>query len=199
MPTTTLDRLTDQATEAIRRVAQADGTDDYTPAAREAAEVLVDARGLFTAPDGRPDWRGRSWDYRQWVGGLYGPAGVPPAEAQRIQAAIRYHVSNVLRDRLDAEELQEVGLQPESARNRAGAQRAENAAILRAVTGTGLAERDVLLALTAAENLLERLDRDDVEDLPARRRSKAEETLAAILAEANRLTGRRAPRKRVSN
>lgn len=84
---------------------------------RELATVLVDLRKRFKRND-KPDIAGRSQDYRNTVAKMYEDAGVPADSASNIQAAIRYHIGNVLREKFTEEQLAEAGLSTEGPRDR---------------------------------------------------------------------------------
>jgi hypothetical protein len=153
-----LDRLARDAAAALAQGAHGD-PNDRAQAYRHAAEVLVAAREHFLTDAGEPDWLGRTYAYRVWAGNVYGLSGVSGDERLRTQAAVRYHVGNVLRDRLDEATLADLDLRDESPRERSASQRAERTALLKAVTGSssGFAGLDALRALTAVAALLERL------------------------------------------
>ncbi len=80
-----------------------------TMAARAAAVALVDARPHFQMRDGSPDLLGRSAEYREFVTRAQDEAGVPRDDRASVQAAIRYHVSPLLRER-HAKEVEALGL-----------------------------------------------------------------------------------------
>jgi hypothetical protein len=70
----------------------------------QLAEVVVEVRSQFWDEElNQPDWRGKTWDYRQFIGEMYAAAGIPPDSVTTIQGSLRYHVGNVLRERLQAE------------------------------------------------------------------------------------------------
>lgn len=76
---------------------------------RRAAEALVSLRQQFEF-DGRPDWTGRSIEYRDIIERLYRQAGVPADSEGGMQANLRYHLGNVLREVAPAEDLQALGI-----------------------------------------------------------------------------------------
>lgn len=85
-------------------------TDTY----RKLAGVIVDLRKRFPNSKGTgPDWRGTTQEYRDAAGRMYEAAGVPADSLSGMQAAIRYHIGNVLRERLTEKELLDAGLQAE--------------------------------------------------------------------------------------
>lgn len=81
------------------------------------AKVVVALRANFRTEDG-VDWGGRSWEYRQTVGAMYAAAGVPPDSQSNIQASLRYHVGNLLREAVPARELEAAGLRTDSPKAR---------------------------------------------------------------------------------
>ena len=154
---------------------------------REIAERLVDLRELFTTDQGDPDWRGQSWEYRQAVSEVYEMAGVKSDQLVTVAAAIRYHIGNVLRDRLDPDDLANIGLTKVSPRERSNERRAKQAEMLARVRGS---ERlDVLRALAATLAMLQQVDLSDLKTATVRQRRDAKvllndiETKARILRE----------------
>jgi hypothetical protein len=87
------------------------------------AKVVVALRANFRTSDGDVDWSGRSWDYRQAVGEMYASAGVPPDSQSNIQASLRYHVGNLLREAVPAQDLEAAGLRTDSPKERMNAAR----------------------------------------------------------------------------
>lgn len=95
-----------------------------TEAYRRLAGVIVDLRKRFpNSKDTGPDWRGSTQAYRDAVATMYEQSGVPTDSASNMQAAIRYHIGNVLRERLTPEELTEAGLSVEGPLDRSRAAR----------------------------------------------------------------------------
>jgi hypothetical protein len=91
-----------------------------TPLLRGLARDFVTLRGEFRDDEGTTDWRGKTWDYRTFVGELYDASGVDHEVRYKLQTGLRYHVSNELRKQVPADELDEVGLITSSARTRQG-------------------------------------------------------------------------------
>ena len=89
-----------------------------SPEFRRVADILVELRSRYTTPDGTPDWAGNSFAYRQIVADIYSKAGLPADGQSSIKASIRYHVGNALRERINAEELEDAGLIAETPRQR---------------------------------------------------------------------------------
>lgn len=86
----------------------------------KAAQYAVRLREKFPDPyDHRnPDWAGRSRAYRRQMTVVYREAGLPEDPHLPVKTALRYHIGEVLRETLDAEALESVGLQPHSQRQR---------------------------------------------------------------------------------
>lgn len=92
-----------------------------TDVLRELAKVVVHTRSKFQDETGLPDWAGRTWDYRVFIGEMYSEAGVPVDSQDGVQAALRYHVGNLLREIAPPGELEQLGLKalPPRARGKA--------------------------------------------------------------------------------
>lgn len=103
----------------LRRAHTTDSREVRSRALRVAATLLVAMRAHYTDPEtGDPDWTGRSYEYRRAVQELYSAAGLPSSGQSSTKSAIRYHIGNALRERLDKESLDEAGLLPEAPRDR---------------------------------------------------------------------------------
>ena len=109
---------------------RADGEYD-TDALQIAARLLIDLRAKFVDSKGRPDFKGTSFAYRNIVAKAYTDAGVTSDEKKRMMSAVRYHVSNALREVLTDDELRDYGLIKESSIQRQRGDRAKRAARLR--------------------------------------------------------------------
>lgn|GEM_PF-5028532 len=79
---------------------------------RRLAELIVRLRGQYEF-EGHTDWAGRGGEYREAIAGAYREAGVPQDTVDGLQAALRYHIGNVLREVAPPDELQAAGLDPE--------------------------------------------------------------------------------------
>lgn len=90
---------------------------------RRAAEAIVRLRKHFRH-EGRPDWAGRSPEYRDLIERLYRQAGVPSDSESSMQANLRYHIGNALREVADPEDLQALGMATEGPAGRVRAVRA---------------------------------------------------------------------------
>lgn len=95
---------------------------------KRLAPVVVDLRESFTLSTGHPDLQGRTPQYRRAIAEMFARARVPEEEVEKVQAALRYHVSNELRARFHPNQLAAVGLGPESARDRLANTRRAHAA-----------------------------------------------------------------------
>ncbi|URQ05013.1 hypothetical protein SEA_ITER_25 [Arthrobacter phage Iter] len=91
---------------------------ERTDLLRDAARLFIDARAHFFNREGEPDWTGRTYAYRTWVREVMSEAHVPGDTVTSLQAAIRYHSGNLLRDRLGDEEIADLGLRKESPKQR---------------------------------------------------------------------------------
>lgn len=167
-----------------------EGSEERTEALRETAAALVDARALILTRDGIPDWRGRTHAYRQHVREAMEEAGVPLDIRPTAQAAIRYHISALLRERVDAETLEDLGLRRETAKERgisyrraarqrsslvgAGAPIEDPAAIAEALRAVSLSLRRISPGALARAP-------EDVRDAAAEALDTAAERLSALL------------------
>lgn len=170
--------LRDRAVRQLRSTL--DGPeDDRTAGYRRVAEAFVDLRAVFYTDSGDPDWRGSTYPYRQAIGEVWSLASVPKDDLHTVSAAIRYHVGNVLRERLDDETLEAIGLRAESPRARSVEKRERQSVLLQAMRpGPGLGEGlDILRSLTAAHALLGRVPSGAFRDLEDPTQRKAARTL----------------------
>ena len=155
-----------------------------TPLLRTAAGLLVSAREFFKNDKGEADWNGRTYAYRQWARDVYSDAGIVGEELPATQAAVRYHVSNVLRERLDEDELANRGLLKQGGRERRNERRRQQDAVLSALTSRDL-QGGAMLAVSAAWTVLSKVDGKDLDDLSP----EARKTADAALADAERIIG----------
>lgn len=160
---------------------------------RELAGALVDAREHFQRPDGSPDWKGRSYPYRVFVREAYTDAGIPKDEQPTVQAAVRYHVGAVLRERLDDDTLADYDLIPRSPRERSQDRRESRSALLSALTARDL-DGGALLALTTAYTLVARVEPKGLDGLDERTADVVAATLADLARRVNALQDRLAAR-----
>lgn len=97
------------AAEKVVAALSAAVDDPGTQSNKAAAEAIVALRRLFRHQD-LPDWAGRSGEYRDCIERLYRQAGVPSDSGSNMQANLRYHVGNVLREVAPPEELTALGM-----------------------------------------------------------------------------------------
>lgn len=157
---TKLETIQRRAIAALRRYVQSKSTEDL----REVANLFIDCRESFFTAEGNPDWLGRTHVYRRWVRETMTLANVPPESLPSIQAAIRYHTSYLLRERLDAETLEELGLQPSSSRDRSTAKWTRYSETLALFSGGAAIESadDVLRLTQLVEHALRRISTADM-------------------------------------
>lgn len=171
------------------------------------AVVLIALRRQFTTDDGVADMRGQTHPYRQAAAELYRAANIPPDSQARVQTAVRWHVGNILRTELDAEELTSYELLTASPLERlqddraaraaiVSASRAESAAVTSAAGGvTVKATADSLRMAGAALNILRQLSADVIDNaMTEGQRAKLDELLAehqTVVAQLRRHTRKR--------
>lgn len=149
--------------EIVRRLKQVRATDPTnrerrTSLLRDIAELKIELREHYLTDDGEPDWAGKTYAYRAATRELYSQAGYAADEAQATQAAIRYHVGNLIRERVSAEELADLGLRDVSPKERAKASRDARSALLASLQES--AEPDALRSVTAALQLVKMIGDD---------------------------------------
>lgn len=103
-------RVTAAASKALDALAAA-VADPGTGQNRAAADAIVALRRQFTH-EGRPDWAGRSPEYRDAIERIYRQAQVPSDSEGPMQANLRYHVGNAIRRVAAPEDLEALGLVP---------------------------------------------------------------------------------------
>lgn len=155
---------------------------------RDLAETLVSLREHFLTHDGHPDWTGRTGAYRAAVHQIYSDANIPPDEATTLQAAVRYHAGNVLRERLSAQELEDLGIGAAAPRARVRTRHQERSTLLAALKGDG-DDPDLLRTLSAAWALVSRVPEERVAELSAADRRKVRTLLRKIAERAESLRG----------
>lgn len=150
--------------------------DHRTDDLRRLAPIIVDLRGAFRLGDGRADWSGRSPEYRQAMADLYTRARVPEDQLDTVQAALRYHVGNLIRERASAEELEAVGMTPTSPKERLANQRGA----LAAQREVAAPRQDVPRLAAFAQALIDYIDEDAIPDLPTERAVASRLALEAV-------------------
>jgi hypothetical protein len=152
---------------------------------KEVAAIIVDLRSHFVLENGRVDWSGRSPAYRAAVRAIYERGHVPSDKYDTVQAALRYHVGNLLRQRADADDLAAVGLSSISPKERNGRIRD----VVRALAAGGSVAEvtgDPVRLIAHAEALLDFVDPLDLDRLAGPERAAARyglRHLSALIAE----------------
>lgn len=191
MATKTRAELEAEAVRVLRaiRALSPDDRDRRTILIRDLARTLVDLREHFFTESGDPDWGARTWEYRQSVRDIYGSANIPHDDAQRIQATTRYHVGNVLRERLSPDQLADLGLGEAAPRERIRKAHEVRSALIVAAEASAPrgADPDVMRALLGAQVLLDRITPERVAELPSAERRRARTALRKIVTRAETL------------
>ena len=179
----TLHNLADEIADLLRDGTFTTDRGRKTVAYHAAAERILEARENFLGDDGSPDLAGRTFAYREWMKSVYFRAGLGGDQMRKTQAAVAYHVGNVLREMYDEETLEAYGLRAMGPRERSVEKRERMNAVLRSVTGSssGFADADTLRTLRAAAVLL---DKVTGEGLDATARREARSLLTAVEAAA---------------
>ena len=175
-------RETQETASALLRRYPAAAPGERTEILRAVASTLIEAREHFFTADGEVDYRGRTYAYRRLVGEIFAGANLPPDEISTVQAAVRYHVGNLLRDRLDPTTISDLGLRAESPKTRSAEKRTAEGEALRVLRG-GVAFTtgdEVLEALRLAQALLARVDTDAVRNMPEVPRRAVAEAVAVL-------------------
>ncbi|UDL14800.1 hypothetical protein SEA_GRETCHEN_26 [Microbacterium phage Gretchen] len=142
-----VETLRQRAADGMRTYLRTEGA-ARTIAAKEAAEALVEARTLFQARDGSPDLLGRSKDYRAFVTEAQDEAGIPRDDRASLQAAIRYHVSPLLRERY-AEEVEALGLSAGSSVERGRRRKERDAHVIALFAGGSALDNPAEVSMVA--------------------------------------------------
>lgn len=103
--------MTAQAARVVTALREA-VADPGTVNNRTAAAEIVKLRGMFRHED-RPDWAGRSPEYRDCIERLYRQSGLPSDSESSMQANLRYHIGNTLRQVAPPEDLAALGMASE--------------------------------------------------------------------------------------
>lgn len=160
--------------------------DPRTSVLRRLAEVIVDLRSRFTLNDGRTDWSGRSRAYRAAIGDLYLRSGVSKKDLDNLQAALRYHVGNLLRERASKEELLAVGMTSTSPKDRNAATREAIAALSQSAGGRP-PRTDIDRLSVYAQALLTIIDETAIEELEDERAEVSRRALESVSVRAEEL------------
>lgn len=159
---------------------------------RTVATAFFDAREHFFTPSGEPDWLGRTHAYRLWVRETMGQASIQADELTTVQAAIRYHVGNIVRERMDSDTLKSLGLRDASPRERSVEKRGRSSEVL-AIFGSGgqaIADAaEIIVAARLIEGAFARVDLEAVAGLDAESKKRVREALEAAEARVNAVKG----------
>ena len=123
--------IEDRAIALLRSYQRSSDPLEKTRLLKEVAGLLVDLREHFLTDTGEPDWKGATHAYKAAVGETYRRAGF--REIGTISSSVRYHIGNVLRDRLTTEQLDDVGLKHDTPRTRSVGKPDRNRALLAAL------------------------------------------------------------------
>ncbi|WVX87946.1 hypothetical protein SEA_SNEK_26 [Arthrobacter phage Snek] len=159
---------------------------------RDTARYFIDAREHFFTREGEPGWLGRTHAYRTWVREVMSSANIPGDEVTSLQAAIRYHSGNVLRDRLDGDTIDDLGLRKESPRERSVEKRERTSGTLN-LFGGGHELVDAEEILQACRLMEAALSRVNVSALSPKKRREARAALARVAEKAAGLAGGASP------
>lgn len=146
---------------------------------KECAAVVAELRQHFHLADGRTDWGGRSPAYRKAMHEAYSRAHVPTDRFDTVQAALRYHVGNLLREIVPADELAAAGLSKISPKERLNRTRDVVAALsmsgsVAEITG------DPIRLLIYAEALIDHVAEDALDGLKGKERVAARDALRGL-------------------
>jgi len=182
MPRKSLEKLVEEGAALLKDYV----ADPRTSVLRRLAPVIVELRSRFTLEDGRPDWSGRSPAYRAQMSDLYERVGLPKDQRDTVQAAMRYHIGNLIRERAPKDELLSVGLTATAPRQRSTATREARAAMTAAAGGT-TPRHEVDRLAVYAQALLEFLDDAAIARLEPERSRVTQLALERVRARAEEL------------
>jgi hypothetical protein len=150
---------------------------------RAVAAAFVDSREHFFTPQGEPDWLGRTHAYRTWVRETMRLADVQQADLTTVQAAIRYHIGNIVRERMDADTIEGLGLRSSSPKQRSVEKRGRNSEVL-SIFGNGgqelVAADEILVAVGMMEAALARVSAEAVAAMDAKTRKTIRASLEGV-------------------
>jgi hypothetical protein len=186
-PTEEVDRTFVRTLRALRNVG--DDREQRTQLLRRIAALSVDMREAILDEAGNPDWAGRTHAYREHMRDMYAKAGMTAEEKSNVQAAVRYHVSSLVRERLTDGEVEALGLVEHSSQEKARVSRNARSAQLRLVREeTAPAETSPLRLLALALIHLERVKPAAISHLDDEERALAQATLEQIMTRVRTLT-----------
>src|SRR5690606_21057000 len=144
-------------------------------------------REHFVTDTGSPDWTGRTWAYKNTVIQMYQDAGYTQAQWQALGSSVRWHVGNVLRERLTDAEIADAGLLDTSPLERERARNLTRDEAVRVLHRPVEDAADTVRSLATAVTLMEKIPIERVEGLGARQRKIAREALDRIASHAELL------------
>lgn len=147
-----------EVTRVLRALQALDPSDRdrRTSLLRDLGQATVDLREHFQAPnEARPDWMGRSGEYRTAIGDAYAAAGYGPDDTAATQKAARYHIANAQRLRLSPSEIEALGMRTETPAERQTEIRERNAALVATASAGGTSHQGTD---SAAASLQERIE-----------------------------------------
>lgn len=154
---------------------------------RAIASGVVDLRREHTLKTGAPDWGGRSAAYRQAIAEVYRMSGIPEDVRETFRVAVGYHVSNVLREVVPADQLADAGITAPPKRDRVNRTRDAVTALVEALSDPDVAASEALRMLVTAQALLERVTADAVAALAPAEAHAAGLALSAVSERADKL------------
>lgn len=175
---------------------------------KNLAVVLVELRRRCEI-NGVADMRGRSGEYRKLAGEVYRSSGLGADRESGIQQAVRWHIGNLLRDEMTADELEAYSLKTTSPLERLQSSREASAAIVAASRAVDVATvsasapvdaKATATQITVGKAVRSMLEKISVEVISEEMTDGQRATLDAQLAEAQALITklRRHTRKRSS-
>lgn len=162
-----LDELLALAVKAARKSSE-EGRG--SPARKELGMLLVALRARSVDSDGRPDFSGKSREYRDRLTDVYSRAGIYNDERTRVSAASRQAAGDILREILPLEDLADYGLKKSGPSERVRAARqglwvpAEVQRVVRTSPATD-ATADVLRLAQGALGILSRISDEAIDRL----------------------------------
>ncbi|MDG4792714.1 hypothetical protein [Micromonospora sp. WMMD1082] len=179
-------RRTAAAIERAGREVPDDLTARRTALYREAAQWAFDLREYFLTAENEPDWSGRTGAYKAHLRDLYDRAGYSREDAATVQVAVRYHLGRLVRDRLGAATVTELGLTPGGYVERKREARQATLAELDAVRNAA-SSPDVSRAIAGALVVLQRVSVAEVAELHGTARTQARTVLSRLVRRAEEL------------
>ncbi len=121
---------------------------------QDASQEIVELRGMFTHDEGQ-DWRGQSGEYQHAIAEVWSRLELQQKERNTVQSLVRFHISNILAEKLSPEEKKRLNIKDKSPNARKKQGRDLNAAAASAVGIQAGANETVPRVLAVAANLVE--------------------------------------------